>query len=174
MSKSGNPVTRAKELKISQVGDFKKRLGGVFELPSGLVMRLRNPGGVSAFLANGTIPNSLMQVVQEHIDKGQGVQPEEIAKAGQAMDPKMMEEMIEALNSIIIQCAVEPTVLPKPESEDDRDEDQLYADEIPDDDKMFVFQWVSGGTSDLEQFRRQHGQAMDDLAAVAGAGNNSR
>lgn len=172
MGKSGNPATRAKELKISQVGDFKKRLGGVMELPSGLIMKLRNPGGLSVFLSNGTIPNSLMEIIQGHIDAGQGVEPKDIATP-EGMDPKLLAEMIETLDSITMTCAVEPVIHPKPESEEDRADDKLYVDEIPDDDKMFIFQWVTGGTSDLETFRKQHTVAMDGMVAVASNGNNS-
>jgi hypothetical protein len=48
-----------------------------------------------------------------------------------------------------------------------RDDEQLYADELPDDDKSFLFQWISGGTADLATFRREHEQGVDHLAEIS-------
>ena len=39
--------------------------------------------------------------------------------------------------------------------EDARDEDTLYADEVDLNDKSFIFQFVLGGTADLERFRQE-------------------
>lgn len=169
MGTSGNPAKKAAQLKISQVGDFKKRLGGTFELPSGLVMRLKNPGGMIAFMSSGVIPNSLMSVIKPALDSGQPMKAESITDGEGGVDPEMLKQMTELLNNIIVTCAVEPTVMPTPEDEADRSDEQLYADEIPDDDKMFVFQWMTGGTTDLETFRQRQQAGMADLAAVPSA-----
>lgn len=173
MGNSGNPAKRAKQLKVSQVGDFKKRLGGIFELPSGLVMKLRNPGGLMAFMGAGLIPNELMQIMQKHINSGKNVSSEELMRETGGVGEKFVQQMSELLNTIIVKCAVEPTVLPTPASEDERDEEQLYADEIPDDDKMFVFQWISGGTADLATFRERQESSMATLAAEPVAGDHA-
>ena len=60
----------AEALKISPVGEFKTRMGGTMQLPSGLVVKTRNPGGLQAFLTGGTIPNHLMVIIKEALDKG--------------------------------------------------------------------------------------------------------
>lgn len=168
MGKAGNPARRAEQVaeerRISQVGDFKKRLGGVMELPSGLIVKLRNPGGMRVFLKDGLIPNSLMGMVKKAMETGQELNPTELLREDGGIDPELMNEMNALLDNVVVQCFVEPTVMPTPEDEADRNEDQLYADEIPDDDKMFVFQWVSGGTRDLEQFRLEHEQGVVALA----------
>lgn len=169
MGTSGNPAKKAEQRKISQIGDFKKRLGGVMELPSGLVMKLRNPGGMLAFMSGGMIPNSLMTVVQKSLDTGQPMKAEDITNSQGGVDPEFVEQMSELLNNIIVVCSVEPSVEPVPADEADRSDDVLYADEIPDDDKMFVFQWITGGTSDLETFRLKQSAGMAELEAVAGA-----
>ena len=163
MGTSGNPAKKAKELKISQVGDFKKRISGVFELPSGLVMRLKNPGGMQALMAAGLIPNSLMTTITESINKGKSTKPDDIIPSG-GVDSSFLNEMTTMLNEIIVRCAVEPTVEPIPTNEAERLDTQLYADEIPDDDKMFVFQWLSGGTADLEKFREEHEAGLASVA----------
>jgi hypothetical protein len=52
--------------------------------------------------------------------------------------------------------------------EGERFEDQLYADEIELMDKLFTFQYVSGGSSDLERFRQELGQSVDGVEDLAG------
>lgn len=42
----------------------------------------------------------------------------------------------------------------------ERDEDLLYTDDIDVDDKTFIFNYVVGGSSDLEQFRHEYGDAL--------------
>lgn len=187
MGKSGNPAARAAQqaeaLRISQVGDFKKRLGGVMELPSGLVVKAKNPGGLRAFLNSGLIPNSLMSIIQKGLDKGSGKNiSTEIVKDGK-IDPEMLTDMMAMMDNIAVKVIVEPQIHPTltendlrvwnethPENEpltsieQLRSDDKLYADELPDDDKMFLFQWVSGGTKDLETFRRQHAAGVDALS----------
>lgn len=193
MGKSGNPAKAAREaeaLKISQIGDFKKRLGGLLELPSGAVVKVRNPGGMRVFLDSGMIPNSLMKIIQDGLDKGKPAAPGDIVKDGK-IDPAMLTDMMTMMDNIAIKVIVEPPVMPAltemdliewntahPEESLDtveqlRSEDKLYVDEFPDEDKMFIFQWVSGGTKDLETFRQQHAAGVDAISAVAGSGDNA-
>jgi len=176
----------AEQRRISQIGDFKKRIGGVIELPSGFIVRWRNPGGLRAFLANGTIPNSLMPLVQKALNSKQGVEESEVVELIQ--DPEKLQEMMALYDSIAVQLIVEPRIHAVPtwddveahnakaESEDFkvevpedlRYEDKLYVDELPDEDKMFLFQLMTGGTKDLETFRQRHEIGMDSLARVSG------
>lgn len=181
MPRSGNPAKRAEELKISQVGDFKKRMGGIMELPSGSVVKLKNPGGMQAFLSADIIPNELMGIIQASLKKGTAPKPEQIT---QAMgldkieeDPTLMlaklDEMTLMMDAIALKCIVEPPVLPVPENEADRDDDLLYIDEFPLEDKNFIFQWVSGGTRDLATFRQEFGTSMAAVAAVTESAGNA-
>jgi hypothetical protein len=174
MAKSGNPAKRAEQVaedrRISQVGDFKKRLGGVMELPSGAVVKVRNPGGLKAFLGNGSIPNSLMPIVQKAVNNGKAVSADEMGIIGEdgSIDPEVLSDMMSMIDNVLLQTVKEPKVYPVPEDEEDRDDDLLYVDEFPDEDKQFLFQWVSGGTRDLEQFRREYSSAVDSVATVTG------
>lgn len=45
-----------------------------------------------------------------------------------------------------------------------RDPEKLYADEVDLDDKMFIFQWSVGGSSDLESFRKESERLMGALS----------
>lgn len=148
--------------KASSPQDFKKKRGnGLVELPSGLVIKLKNPGGLGVFLKKGIIPNSLMGVVHDSLE-GKKTNADEVAKSI-GVDETAIEEMVELLDNILITCAVEPKVFPVPEDENDRDDDLLYADEIEETDKMFVFQWMTGGTSDLESFRERYSKGLADM-----------
>src|SRR3954453_22167561 len=75
MGKSGNPAKAAEERKISQIGDYKKRMGGIIELPSGFFVKVKNPGGLRAFMDSGSIPNSLMPIIQESLNRGKKPDP---------------------------------------------------------------------------------------------------
>lgn len=173
---SRNPAkaaAKAEALKISQIGDFKKRIGGVFELPSGMVVKMRNPGGMAAFMKSNIIPNSLMSTINQSLKSGQEVDMSEIVKDGQ-VDEGILSDMTDLMDNIAAMCIVEPDVQPAPGVEADRDDEVLYADEISDEDKAFIFQWVSGGTTDLEQFRRGLKKNVDAVSAKQGAARPAR
>ena len=48
--------------------------------------------------------------------------------------------------------------------EDERDPDQLYADEVDMEDKNFVFQFAVGGTADVKRFRGEQSQRVANLS----------
>lgn len=177
-------IKKAEEARISQVGDFKKRLGGIIELPSGLHVRWKNPGGLRAFLANGTIPNSLLPIVEKSLKKKQDVNEAEMLDL--IKDADKVSEMMAMYDSVVMQCIKEPKLWPVPteedveknnlehpdapvdDPEDLRYDDRLYVDELPDDDKMYIFQLVSGGVKDLETFRQKQQINVGALARVSG------
>lgn len=163
MGKSGNPAARA----VSSASDFKKkRGGGLFELPSGLYMKLRNPGGMAVLLKEGMIPNSLLAVANKSLE-GKRSGPEDFKAEDGKLNLEMVNDMMQLMDHIIVVCAVEPRVYPAPGVEDERSDDLLYADEIEDEDKMFVFQWLTGGTADLESFRQRYSSNLDALGGGA-------
>ena len=162
--------------RASSPSDFKRKTGGVFELPSGLYMRLKNPGGMAALVASGIMPNSLMGIVNQSLTAGQTASEEEIKSlvvTEEGVDAKFLEEMQVLLNTLIVICSVEPDVQPVPEDEADRSDDVVYADEISDEDKMFVFQWVTGGVNDQERFRKEHAKRMAALGSVSEDGGTA-
>ena len=174
---------KAESLRISQIGDFKTRLGGIMELPSGLVVKARNPGGLRAFMSSGVIPNSLMSIIQKGMSSGKAPAAEEIMADGK-VDAQLLEDMTTLLDYIAIKTIVEPKIHAaitsadliewnrvNPEHqysdvEELRRDDRLYVDELPDDDKQFLFQWISGGTRDLETFRQKLDVNVDAISAV--------
>lgn len=165
-SRSGNPAVR----NISSAGSFKKKVGGIFTLPSGENVRLKSMGSMKAFLKSGLIPNDLMTIIQTSISTGKAPDMSSMIRAD-GVDVKMLDDMLVLMDNVVLEVLVEPKVHAVPEDDTDRDEEVLYIDEIDEEDKMFMFQWATGGTHDLERFRKESASTLDKLAgskAVAG------
>ena len=180
-------AAQAQELKISQIGDFKKRLGGIIELPSGLVVRYKNPGGIQAFLGGESgVPNALLTTVQKTLKKGKGGAPVDSPENQSALakDPDTMKQMLELMDRATAKAIVEPQVHLTPtlaeleaynesvDAEEDllhslddlKDPELLYIDEIPDNDKQFIFGLITGGVKDLQDFRSRTEGDVGSLA----------
>ena len=65
-------ATPTKAKKPSSVQDFKKKARTTTELdlPSGAAILAKGVSGMGVFLKSGIIPNSLLSIIQEAIDKG--------------------------------------------------------------------------------------------------------
>jgi len=186
-------AAKAEQARISQIGDFKSRVGGVIELPSGFIVRWRNPGGLRVFLASGKIPNALMPVVEKALKGGKGAQAdmEETVVKQLNENPDMVNELMSMYDAVALKCIIEPKIYPVPDEamveawnaahpddpvddpEDLRYEDRLYVDEVPDDDKAYLFGLISGGVKDLETFRREREINVASLARVSGVVGHS-
>lgn len=136
-----------------------KKTGDVLTLPSGNTLRVTNPG-IMGLAHKGLVPNSLMTVIMDAVQKGKEPKPEEIMSEN--LD---IAEMFGMMDNAIIEMAQEPKVLPLPEEGEPRDPASLYIDEISDEDKTFLWQWATGGTADVEQFRRE---STRDMGALLG------
>lgn len=141
---------------VTPVQDWKKKTGPApLLLPSGKTC-LARPAGVEAFLSAGMIPNSLMKSVSSALAKP-GQKPEEMdmaeLMADMSDDPKMLQDVFAMADNVTIHCVVEPTVHPAPDSEEDRQADLLYVDEVDLEDKLFILNFGMGGSRDLEAFR---------------------
>lgn len=170
MSAPKSQATKA--ARASSVSAFKKMKGGrPLELPSGLIMVCKRVE-LRSFLKQGDVPNPLMPIIDEALNKGKSLDVDKmIAGKDGKVDLDMVDEMYNMVDNVICSISIEPKVHPVPEDEDDRDDELLYTDEVDDEDKMFLFQWSIGGTSDLERFRQE---AAADLATLAqGSGGKS-
>ena len=165
-ARSGNPAKRAAAKKtVSDVSAFKKRKQGVeLTLPSELVVRAKRVE-LESFIVQGNVPNPLMQIVSEALEKGKKADIEKMVGMDEGnIDLDMVKEMYGMVNDIVVASVLQPQIHLVPEDEDERDDDLLYVDEVDDEDKMFIFQWATGGTSDVETFREQ---ARADLVSLA-------
>lgn len=158
-------MTATQDKKPTSIAAWKKEAFRTVELPSGNVMKIRKIG-MQALLAAGTIPNSLMGLMQSALSKGKGVEDKVMGKL--AEDPKGLADMVLMVNRIVTTIAYEPEVHMPPKSGEPRDENLLYADEIEEIDKMFLFGLISGGTRDLETFRKQHTADLESIQKLTG------
>jgi len=165
-SRSGKTGSRNPANKTTSVAAWKKTLVGVpMEMPSGNVMRIKKIG-LQALIKTGIMPNSLMTIAQRAVGKGQG-KPAQGVDDGELLelinDPEKVHQISTFMDQVAILCAQEPKVHPVPDNEDDRDDELLYVDELDEEDKMFIFQVVTGGTTDVEAFRRETGATMASI-----------
>lgn len=188
-TRSGNPAKKAAAKQAasaaSSAAEFKKRKkGGTLPLPSGLSVVARRVE-LRTFLKRGDVPNSLLEIVEEALNKGGEMDPKALLDAEEgSVDMDMVEDMYDTVDLVVIECVINPKVHPlvwtagdlekeliPPDggvgdeiSEEDRDENTLYIDEFDDEDKMFLFQWATGGTADIATFRKEASASLDALA----------
>ena len=176
MGTSGNPATAAAQrATASSAADFKKRRAGVhLDLPSGLTVIARRVD-LQSFILGGNVPNPLMAVVSEALEKGQKADLDSIIGVGKdgALDLKTVTEMYDMVNRVVVACVSSPAVHPVPEEGEIRDDALLFVDEFDDEDKMFLFQWASGGVTDIATFREQARADLDALAEGQGASGST-
>lgn len=165
--RNGKQGSRNPAKKPTSVSAWKKSMEvPPLELPSGNYMRIRKIG-LQALIKTGIMPNSLMSIAQEAVAKGQdgksapGVEDSQLIDL--VNDKSKVEEITQFMDNVMVHCAQEPEVHPVPASEADRDPDLLYVDEVGEEDKMFIFQVVTGGTTDVEAFRKETGATMASI-----------
>lgn len=153
-------------------------------LPSGNVCLVKRVG-MESFLRSGMIPNSLLGIVEGAMKKAQGGKPmtdEDQKQSLQeiASDPEKLGDMFDLVDAVCVSVIIEPQVraavwttqdynnnlctLDKVGEEildEDRDEELLYIDEVDADDKMHIFNYVSGGADDFEKFRSEAGERLE-------------
>lgn len=143
---------------------WKQAQSEPIELPSGNYMRVRRMS-MSTLISTGKLPNSLLGIVQSAVSKGTGMAGVEDKMADIMGDQKSLDEMARFMDDLLVMVAVEPKVYRVPDEETDRDDDTLYVDEVDQEDKSFIFQVVTGGTTDLEKFREA---AEANVATLSG------
>lgn len=180
---------------VTSAGAWKSASGtkpGPLTVPSGNVCLVRRPG-LTTFMAQGLIPNSLLPLLQQAAD-GKGIDDATMQKGlGEvARDPKKLQDMLRMADAVTIHCVVEPTVRWHTWTEDDvqqglcgpaevdqlipydrRDEDLLYADEVDEEDKMFILSWAMGGDRSVDTFREEQAQLVESLSAGQDVGNDA-
>jgi hypothetical protein len=141
-------------VEVSPVSAWKKNTNAPLTLPSGKVMLIRNVG-FKAFIKAGIIPNSLMSTVESSLATGKTPDLSDLENKDENLS-----DMFDLVDEVTIFCAIDPKVHRAPKDEADRSNDLLYVDEVEDEDKMFIFGTTTGGTRDVEQFRREQADSM--------------
>jgi len=149
--------TGAPEVTSAKQWKKKTSKGTPLVVPSGNTCLVRTPG-MQVFIKQGLIPNSLMPIVQEAMSKGRAPKNMELDTN---KNPELLNEMMDLMDAVTVYCVIEPKVAPEPAEGVVRDEDTLYVDEVDFNDKMFIFQYAVGGTSDLAKFREELSEHME-------------
>lgn len=191
--KSGNPAKQ-----VSKAANWKRKSTATkIELPSGEVA-LCNRIGMKSFLEKGTIPDHLTPIVQKVIREKSFLPPEEAKDL--ANNTMIILETQEMLDRALCLTVVEPKVKMPPGCavcgkyqdfndkdvhnrkgdnfdheyvQEDRDDEQLYADEVDLEDKLFLFNWSVGGGTDLESFRKGWQESLERMASLQDDGSTS-
>lgn len=164
-------ATSTKSSKPKQKTTWKRKKGEDLDLPSGNVALVKRPG-MESFITEGIIPDSLMSIINDAIAKGRGMPPEKMAEISK--DPKTVNDMMDAMDRILVKVVIEPKVLlhKDPEGnvlpEEARDDEAIYTDDVDFEDKAFIFNYAVGGTRDLERFRKETSASLDAVQNVNG------
>lgn len=67
--------------------------------------------------------------------------------------PEMIDNMMRMMDKVVCEVVVEPEVAMAPNDPTSRKDDVIYTDMIDLEDRMFLFNWAMGGSSDLDRFR---------------------
>lgn len=168
------------------------RLEMDLDVPSGNTCYVRRLG-LDTFLKRGMIPDSLTPIVEEAVRKGKGLPPN--IQRDMLKDEKLVNEMFEMMDTVVCEAVLEPPVhfsrwckhchenfqtLAEKDAQhndadhgyesveiptDDRDEDALYSDDVDFEDRSFIFQFVAGGSRDLQRFRKGTAEAVGGLSS---------
>jgi hypothetical protein len=137
-------------------------------VPSGQICLVRRPG-LDALMAEGLLGDldSLTQIVNSaHIERVNG--KDTVNAQSMLKDVKSIENVIHLVNKVVCATVVQPPVFMPPNDVTLRKNGVIYADSVDINDKMFIFQYVLGGTADLERFRQQSQDAMGGVEALEG------
>lgn len=173
----------ASKKSVTSVSDWKAKATGNkgmdIELPSGNVAKIK-PIQITKLVEMDIFPDSLEQIISEKTrvgdkDEVKAKAPDEDAVRKAMGSPKDLAKLMQSVDRITALAVLEPPVLLGIENvetdpdkpavwedipDEERDEDALYTDEVDLEDKMFIFQFCVGGTSDLERFREQFGAGL--------------
>ena len=150
-------------------------VGGMEDLtvPSGQLCLVRRPG-LQGLMKAGILHNvdSLSQIVSEkHLKRVDGkASASELDMASLMSDPKALDEVMHVMDRVICHCVVKPEVHMTPNDVTRRRDGIVYADMVDLVDKIFIFNFVVGGTRDLESFRG----GLDELVGSLEAGEGVR
>lgn len=155
-------------------------VGGLTDLtvPSGQLCLVRRPG-IEGLLKEGVLRDldSFTALVnKEHVErvKGKKGKPSDRApKKGKTSedigellkDPNKLANVMHTVDRVICHVVVKPAIQMTPNDPTSRKVGVVYADMVELVDKMFIFNFVVGGSRDIERFLEESNGALGDLDA---------
>jgi hypothetical protein len=139
-------------------------------VPSGQTCLVKRPG-LEGLIRAGVLRevDSLSAIVSsKHIKKSKKGQPDKVDAQSILKDPAALDEIMHTVDKVVCHCVVLPQVHMTPDDATRREPGVVYADMVGLEDKMFIFNFVVGGTRDLESFRGGLDVAVGGLEAGEG------
>jgi len=175
--RSGNPAKRAAAAPQAEKKQYGKKVWGRqaanedgtidLELPSGELIKVKRLG-VEGLIKTGVLHNvdSLTALVDEkHLKRVKGKKTDEIDPMSLMKDEKNLEQLFHTVDRVTSAVVVEPEVRMTPNDVTNRQAgDHVYCDEIPLEDRLYILNFVVGGTRDIEQFRRETQSVVGSVA----------
>lgn len=151
--------------------------------PSGQTCQVRLPG-VQRLMAAGILEDAdtlSTMVDKKHIKRVAGKQ--QVDGDSLLKDPKNLVSVLRTVDKVVAHMVVQPTVkrpiilvpdpnvpgdvmIERPLPEEDRDPKVVYTDDIDMTDRMYIFQFAVGGTTDVEQFRSKLATAVGSMETL--------
>lgn len=182
-AKARPKATTAKSKKqVSNASAFKKKKTHELELPSGEVCLARRPG-IESLMADGVFSDGLLPIISDAVSQGKNgkkgadikLDPADIMK-----DPKLLRDLMSTYDMVAAKCIAQPHCRFHKFQEGDeipegykigddipdelRDDDVIYTDDVDLNDKIFIFQWVVGGSDDVARFREESSKSLAALS----------
>lgn len=156
-------------------------VGGLTDLtvPSGQLCLVRRPG-IEGLLKEGVlrdIDSFTALVNTKHVErvKGKKGKPSDRAKKSKdttadeiaelLKDPDKMVNVMHTVDRVVCHVVVKPSIQMTPNDPTSRKAGVVYADMVELTDKMFIFNFVVGGSRDIERFLDESQGAVGDLDA---------
>lgn len=137
------------------------------ELPSGEVCLVTRPG-VRGLIKAGLLDSldTLTGLVQAELIDSQD--PKKQAQAAKQLmaKPEELDNALSLVDRVVCFVVQEPKVHPSPQDDEAREPGVLYVDWVDEEDKMFIFNFVVGGTRDISQFRQELQGRVGSVSAV--------
>lgn len=139
-------------------------------VPSGQICLVRRPG-LEGLMKAGVLRNvdNLSALVNErHIKKNKKGSSPSVNVDSVMRDPQALENIMHTVDKAVCFCVVKPEIVMAPNDVTSRVPGVVYTDMVDIEDKMFIFNYVVGGTRDLETFRGGLDESVGGVAAVEG------
>lgn len=152
------------ESKYTQGPWFNGTTGGPEDLtlPSGQVVLVRRPG-MEGLIAAGVLKNmdalsALVNTTHIRPKTGPGgrvevAEPTLDDVRALMQDEGALAEIITVVDKVVVHCVIRPVLARTPNDVTLREPGVIYTDMVDLNDKMFLFNYVVGGTRDYESFR---------------------
>ena len=149
-------------------------------VPSGQKCLVIRPG-VAGLMEADILHNvdGLTALVEKHISKARGKRPSDRKRKGQSdtdvdmdalmKDTKALKDIMEVVNKAMVAFIVKPPIKMDPDDLADREPGQIYVSMIDINDRMFIFNYMVGGSPDLTSFRDGLTEVVGSMEAQQGA-----